>query len=396
MGQQTVSRVATSRFHQWLLPEKTVIGLLSLGLILVFVGAILLGVASLISGMVFSIVGGLLLAAGLIILLICICLCAHACCVWHVHDKDTQTVETTIIGADQVDGEWYSGYGTADKRVPNGVLRDGRQQGSLTKKHVTISPRSTDSFSSGYMSGRQADGSMKSSEFYGPRSPVKSAQSGPGSVSSDMSTLASFAYLNNPSPASPYSSMSNKNQSHQTNIPIQHTSMQHGFGSVPRNMSDGRMAQVRPYYTDQSGSVRTNLPPERRHSDDDYDNAGDMVPILPQQTYHPQPQPSPWQHEISPWQHQQQQQQQHRDSGHFSSQWQHSPQQTTVWQYQTNVDGQQQPTWRPPPHPRDEMAPAAQPLVRPSQKRPMTFEQISSSKVSLYDNIHMNRPDEDE
>ena len=49
-GQPTVARVATSRFHQWLIPEKTVIGLLILGVRLIFVGAIFIGVASVTSG----------------------------------------------------------------------------------------------------------------------------------------------------------------------------------------------------------------------------------------------------------------------------------------------------------------------------------------------------------
>lgn len=296
-----------------------------------------------------------------------------------------------------MDADWFSTYGTQDKSLPNGVLRDGRQSGTLTKKHVTISPRS-DSFSSGYMSGRQGDYNQKN---------LKSPKSGPSSVSSDMSTLASFAYLHDPSLATPYSSLGPKRQTQQTtgnvhNIPVH---VQDGYGSVPRGAEMGRTAQVRPYYTDQNVSPRSNAPPVRRHSDDDYDNAGDMTAMLPHQAFYPQ-QPSPWQQpEMSPWRMQ--------ETAHYSHQWQQPPPQQTVWQYQSTgsqqnqqQQQQQQPHHLPPLPPQqhnyrqnrpvNEDVPVAQPLVRPSQRRPMTFEQISSSKVSLYDNIHMNRPDDEE
>lgn len=350
-------------------------GIFSLGVILVFVGAVLLAVSSVASGAL-AIVGGILLAIGLILLLVCMCLCTHAWCVWYVRDVETQTVETMVVGGDQVDStDWYPAFGTSDKRVPNGVLRDGKQSNTLTKKHVTISPRSNESFSSGYMPGRQAD-SLRSNEYSrGVRSPA-SVKSGPSSVSSDMSTLASFAYLNDPSIATPYSSLNQKRQvqGNVVQVPIH---VQSGYGSVPSHGEAGKTAQVRPYHTDQG--FRSNIPPTRRHSDDDYDNTGEMVSMLPQQSYQPA-MPQQWQ---QPWQQQQQQ-------NIYNQQWQHTqpPSQQTVWQYQ-NTGGQS--NWR-----QFEEPPPPQPLVQPSQRRPMTFEQISSSKVSLYDNMQMGRRDDDE
>jgi len=279
----------------------------------------------------------------------------------------------TIITADQADGDWYAGFG--DKRVPNGVLRDSRQVGSLNKKHVTISPRG-DSVSSGYMSGRPADASLRSADFYSGSHVGKS----PGTPGSNVSTLASFAYLQDPAISTPYSTINQRQQNH----PGVHGT-QSGYGSVPRNASEGRFEQVHQYQHNPKLSPRSNVLPGRRHSDDDYDNAL-VSPMLPQQTY----QPPVWQQDASTWQ---QRPQQVRDSGQYSQSWQHAPQQQTVWQYQTSGGSPGQ-AWHPQPA-RDDIPPPAQPLVRPSQRRPMTFEQISNSKVSLYDNMLMNRPDEE-
>ncbi|XP_045172277.2 uncharacterized protein DDB_G0283357-like [Mercenaria mercenaria] len=378
---QSSTYVASRQFHRWLIPEKTVMGIFSLGIILVFVGAVLLAVSSVASGAL-AIIGGVLLAVGLILLLICIILCTHAWCVWHVRDVETQTIETMVVGGDQVDGDWFSPYGTTDKRVPNGVLRDGRQSNTLTKKHVTISPKSNESFTSGYMSGRQGD-SLRSNEYSSSKGVMSpsSVKSGPSSVSSDMSTLASFAYLSDPSMATPYSSLNQRRQvqGNVVQVPIH---VQNGYGSVPRNTEGGRMAQVRPYQTEQGQGFRSNVPPTRRHSDDDYDNTGEMVAMLPQQTVQPT-MPQQWQ---QPWQQQQQQ-------NVYNQQWQHTqpPPQQTVWQYKTTGN---QSNWRQDNPAFDE--PPSQPLVRPSQRRPMTFEQISSSKVSLYDNMQMANRDDDE
>ncbi|KAL4224146.1 hypothetical protein ACF0H5_017599 [Mactra antiquata] len=388
---QMSTRLSSHQFHKWLIPEKHVMALLSLGIILIFVGAVLLAVSSVASGAL-AIVGGILLGIGIIFLLICTCLCAHACCVWYVRDEGTQTLETTVIAGDQTDGEWYSTYGlSADKRAPNGVLRDGKQSNTLTKKHVTISPTSNDSFSSsGYTSGRQAD-SMRSN---GVRSQT-SVRSEPDSATSDMSTLASFAYLNDPSLATPYSSLNQRRQVQggAVQVPV---NVQGNYGTAQRSSDMGRTAQVRPYHSE--GHVRSNVLPARRHSDDDYDNAGDVTALLPHQTY----QPSQWQQhpQMSPWQLQQQQQQQQQQHNQqhqqnlYNQQWQSNqpPPQQTVWQYQNTGN---QSNWRQ-GNTGFEDPPPPQPLVQPSQRRPMTFEQISSSKVSLYDNMQMNRMDDDE
>jgi len=50
---QVVSRLASRQFHRWLVPEKTVLGMFSLAIILIFIGAVMLGVASVTSGYVY-------------------------------------------------------------------------------------------------------------------------------------------------------------------------------------------------------------------------------------------------------------------------------------------------------------------------------------------------------
>ncbi|XP_060552145.1 uncharacterized protein DDB_G0283357-like [Ruditapes philippinarum] len=386
---QTSTYLASRQFHRWLIPEKTVMGIFSLAIILIFAGAVLLAVSS-VASRALAIIGGVLLAVGIVLLLVCIILCAHAWCIWHVRDVETQTIETTVMTGDQVDGDWFSSYGTSDKRVPNGVLRDGRQSSTLNKKHVTISPTSNESFTSGYMSGRQGD-SLRSNEYSSSKGGMTpaSVKSGPSSVSSDMSTLASFAYLSDPSVATPYSSLNQRRQvqggGNVVQVPIH---VQSGYGSVQRGSEGGRMAQVRPYQSEQGHSLRSNVLPARRHSDDDYDNTGEMVSMLPQQTYQPNTQQQ-WQQS---WQQQQPQQQQQQNL--YNQQWQHTqpPPQQTVWQYKNTGN---QSNWRQ-TNPAFDDLPPPQPLTQPSQRRPMTFEQISSSKVSLYDNMQMARRDDEE
>ena len=271
-----------------------------------------------------------------------------------------------MVGSDQVDGDWNLGYGHTEVKVPNGVLRDGRQSSSVPKKHVTISPRSKDMFDSG-----------RSSDFSSSKVGQGQTSRKSGSIASDTpSTLASLSYLSDPTFSTPYSSLNQKRQYQgQTSFNGQSS----GYGSVPRQGDYGRTVQVRPYYTEQGSMMRQNVMPGRRHSDDDYDNASDMQPMLATQTFPQAPTPQPWQHPPP------------------MSSWQQSHQQRGGWQQQQQVHqpmaGQQ--NWRQVNISYEE-PPPAQPLVYPSARRPMTFEQISSSKVSLYDNIHMNRRDDDE
>lgn len=378
---RTEIRLAYRQFHEWIAPQKTVAGVLSLGIILVLVGSILLPFSSISSGAL-TIIGGVLLAVGILLSLCSIFLCIHALCVWYVQDEETQTIETAVTTvADSLDGECVPASVLTDKRAPNGVLRDNKQFGSLTKKHVTISPRSTDSFSSAYLFGRPQD-EARSSDILSSKGPrVKSGTS--SASSSDMSTLASFAYLNDPSFATPYSSLTRQQIQSQppVQLPVQ---VQRGYGSVPFNNEFSRTAQVRPYDSGQEigQTAKSNILLSRRHSDNDYDNTGDMTKLLPNQSFHAVT-PSLWQQQVPDpvWQQQ--------PIIYGQQPWQPaqtSPQQS-VWQYKTSVG---QPNWRQINIAFDE-PPPLQPLVRPSQRRPMTFEQMSSSKVSLYDNMQMGR-----
>ena len=308
-------------------------------------------------------------------------------------------------------------YAVIDKRSPpNGVLKDGSQVGTLTKKHVTISPRTPHDVSvthrtptdvttspktpndvfTEYYANRQADMSKLSdrSKTDTLSSFASVSEKAPSSVSTQKTQsaavtgrpqLASLAYLKDAYPPTPYSSLSHKPpRAPQTvQVPI-HVQTHGSYGYTPSRYGDNtKMAPVRPYYMERAraGSNASSTQfPQRRHSDDDYDNAMDMVPMLAYQSYQHSPQ-----------------------SIQQSSGYQHSPQsakQSSSYSYKQSEQTHQQ---APPSHqqaqpsqshwktinPSYDDPPPAQPLVYPSARRPMTFEQLSSSKVSIYDNIHM-------
>ena len=321
-------------------------------------------------------------------------------------------------------------YAVIDKRPPpNGVLKDGSQVGSLTKKKVTISPRTphdvtithrspnevtmsprtphdvtvthrspndvtmsprtpNDVFTE-YYANRQADISKLSdrsktdtgSSFasFSDKSPSSvSTQKTQSAAVTGRPQLASLAYLKDAYPPTPYSSLHQKppRAPQVVQVPI-HVQTQSGYGYTPSRYGDNtKMAPVRPYYTERAraGSNASSTQfPVRRHSDDDYDNAGDMVPMLAYQSYQHSPQ-----------------------SIQQASSYQHSPQsakQSSTYSYKQSEQTHQptpptQSHWKT-VNPNYDEPPPAQPLVYPSARRPMTFEQLSSSKVSIYDNIQM-------
>ena len=300
-------------------------------------------------------------------------------------------------------------YAVIDKRPPpNGVLKDGSQVGSLTKKKVTISPRTphdvtithrspndvtmsprtpNDVFTE-YYANRQADISKLSdrSKTDTGSSFASVSDKSPSSVSTQKTQsaavtgrpqLASLAYLKDAYPPTPYSSLHQKPPRAPQVVQVPIHVQTSGYGYTPSRYGDNtKMAPVRPYYTERAraGSNASSTQfPVRRHSDDDYDNAGDMVPMLAYQSYQHSPQ-----------------------SIQQSSSYQHSPQsakQSSTYSYkQSERTHQQAPHtqshWKT-VNPNYDEPPPAQPLVYPSARRPMTFEQLSSSKVSIYDNIHM-------
>ena len=273
-----------------------------------------------------------------------------------------------MVGIDQVDASLTPAYATIDKKSPpNGVLRDGTQVGSLSKKHVTISPRSTNDVFTEYYAGRQGDSSKlsdrsktdsSSSAKTSPSAPVQRTSS---STVDTKPQLASLAYLKDPYAPTPYSSLQQKPPRYPQSVQVPiHVQTQNGYGyTVSRYGENAKMAPVRPYYTErtraESNASSTQLP-VRRNSDDDYDNAGDMVPMLAYQGYQHSPQ---------------------------------SVQQSSSYAYkQTEQHAPSTQHWRI-VNPSYDEPPPVQPLVYPSARRPMTFEQLSSSKVSIYDNIHM-------
>ena len=288
-----------------------------------------------------------------------------------------------MVGTDHVDSSMMPmtpispAYAVIDKRLPpNGVLKDGSQVGSLTKKHVTISPRTPNDVFTDYYANRQADISKISdrSKTDTGSSFASVSDKAPSSVSTQRTQsatvagrpqLASLAYLKDSYPPTPYSTLHQKPpRAPQTvQVPI-HVQTQNGYGYTPSRYGDNtKMAPVRPYYTERArtGSTASSTQfPVRRHSDDDYDNAGDMVPMLAYQNHQHSPQ---------------------------------SIQQSSSYSYKQSEQTHQQ---APPSqshwktvNPSYDDPPPAQPLVYPSARRPMTFEQLSSSKVSIYDNIHM-------
>ncbi|KAK3587356.1 hypothetical protein CHS0354_036526, partial [Potamilus streckersoni] len=107
---------------------------------------------------------------------------------------------------------------------------------------------------------------------------------------------------------------------------------------IQKYRDENETVQDMSYQTSVKTQPQLSQFPFRRHSDDDYDNVGGMMPTIQQPSYHPPAYQT------------------------FHAQWKDHA---------------------------NPILPPPQPLVYPSARRPMTFEQMSSSKVSIYDNVLM-------
>ncbi|ESO97546.1 hypothetical protein LOTGIDRAFT_228209 [Lottia gigantea] len=123
-------RLATRNFHDWILPRNVVFGLCLVGIVFLFIGIILLAIGAASSGAVAA--GAVFMGLGGCCLLIFLFLCLHAYCIWYVRDQETQTTET-IPPSETIEIEPH-GFITPEK--PSSLRRNGKPG----YKKVTMSP----------------------------------------------------------------------------------------------------------------------------------------------------------------------------------------------------------------------------------------------------------------
>ncbi|XP_064612760.1 uncharacterized protein LOC135476608 [Liolophura sinensis] len=151
-------RVAYKSYQDWLLPQKAVLSVFSVGIIFVIVGFILLLVGT---GSVLSPIGAVFLGLGLSLLAICLLLCP-SCILCQVHpDQSTQTKERES----QVREVAFPAEAIVTSKPPQGVLKTGRSP-STEPKRVRLQAERDTGFSGGTGfsgSGGQATQSLSSS-----------------------------------------------------------------------------------------------------------------------------------------------------------------------------------------------------------------------------------------
>ncbi|KAK3084945.1 hypothetical protein FSP39_021831 [Pinctada imbricata] len=293
MSSYPATRVHFKSFHEWLLPERVVVAIVSLGLVFVFVGIVLLLIGGALTGW-----GAAFFAIGLCLCLVCLILCLHSCFVFKISDQETQTdLHDLHVGhvGEKRDSDFIPTYAVIDKKPPpspSSLKTHKVNGGTYPKKHVTMAP--------------DVQGQPNYDKVVIPVQ-YQTTRSSPG-----------YGAQNSSFP--PYGGQ-------------MHHDLQRANQTFPMYST-----QPTPYSTlTQKQSYPMQVYPVHRSGfDDDYDNTVEHSPMI--------------------------------------NQYQSKSAQQTQWRtgsFQT----------------RDEDLPEPQPLQYPSAKRPMTFEQVSSSKMSIYDNV---------
>ncbi|KAL3858167.1 hypothetical protein ACJMK2_012779 [Sinanodonta woodiana] len=401
------SKFAPRSAHHWLLPRKAILCLFFLGLLLMIIGCVLVAIGSL---RALTMIGSNLLPLGFILLIICLVVSLYAYCIYYVRDSEAQTTEQAIIvNKEAADGDVIPTYAVIDKKSQGSMLRNGKLGSTSPKKHVSMAPDvnhvgetlTADQMGGTYIASSDNPmfaespypkqitlASKTSSEYSVPRStqvhPADSKIYQPSSYRIEPQTPTPYSSLRSKPPSgkphqgSMYQSTSssqsqlghvyqqaqssvhpeqiyqteqgNTGEMYQSGYMFQLGQKPHGYvyqsapspsQHIQRYRDESQTVQDMSYHTSVKAQPQLSQFPFRRHSDDDYDNVGDMVSIMQQQSYHP---PA----------------------------------------YQTFHSQGKEHT-----NPMYDEPPLPQPLVYPSARRPMTFEQISSSKVSIYDNVLM-------
>ncbi|XP_061163382.1 uncharacterized protein LOC133172505 isoform X2 [Saccostrea echinata] len=305
-------------FHQWLLPPRAVVGILGLASVFVFVGIVLLAIGS--PGL--TVGGAIFFGIGLILVLICLLLCLHACFVLYVKDEGTQTQANDTTSSDNKRAsDFIPTYAVIDKKPPPSPssVRNGRIGGGAgtSKKFVTLGGNPPHSATVTYQDRGNSvpyqtsltyppaieGGNLKYSTYNAGQPSYEYQQQPQQQYYQQQQRIARQLFPVNSSQPTPYSTLSSRQQ-----------------------QSSNYAVQVYPGFSSRY--------------DEDYDNPGDSTPMLNQQ---------------------------------------------------------QSPRWATNSSLADDI-PEPTPLVHPSAKRPMTFDQVSSSKMSIYDNVQfgLNKLDEEE
>ncbi|KAK6191329.1 hypothetical protein SNE40_003048 [Patella caerulea] len=390
------ARVAKRSYHDWILPVKAVLGIFIFGCIFLFIGIVLLLVGGAKDPGGIGAAGTVLAGIGGCCLLIVIFLSIHAYCIWYVRDQETQTSET-IPPAEMIEVE-IPGYATIQK--PSSLKRNGKPG----NKKVTLSPDVQTSDKDFFSQSQPQPAVIHDASTLAPGYPrvityipPEQRQNAPEPLYSRPGSRQSDIPISEPYRTYPANIQKHPAQSPQYlpeapqypaqlpahvrygSLPPTHilnqTSPTSKYGSLPRDNSPKFPVEIKdfrtstpvkssmdekPLYTPspvpQSYSTSVQYTPRQQPtvynqantykvqtydiaqtkyvSDEDYDNTVESTPML------------------------------------------HTPSQ------------QNQGTWRqlPVKHEESEL-PEPQPLQYPSAKRPMTFEQQSSSKMSIYDNM---------
>ncbi|XP_021357193.1 filaggrin-2-like isoform X2 [Mizuhopecten yessoensis] len=345
---------------------------------------------------------------GVLCLCVCICLCLHAYCIFKLKDQETQTTDEIHMFSSK-DSELSPTFTVMDKKPPIGPdsgMRNGRYTGgggSLAKKQVSISPevsvpiqhhgpqqvqvsyvqanrshpQSATYTSSGgqstQSSGQQGQTSGEGFRGYGSTHGgggyvTGGSTSHSGSRQVATGTTQSQGGISNMS-GSYSGSGGHVTGNHPQNNPSSHVNI--GYSQY------GGSGQLSPggYQASRSGTMSSVS--SRGHS------PGYGYPLQPHQPtpYSTLTQKSAIPVSVSHVQHGQV----HKVAGGYDEDYDNTAETAPMIGHSQNQSNQ---SWRPSGSSRDDDVPEPQPLVYPSERRPMTFEQTSTSKMSIYDNMY--------
>lgn len=398
-------RVNYRHYHSWLIPRSAVCTLLSCAVIAMIIGIILLQFGSVLIPW-----GAVVFVVGVICLCICVCLCLHAYCIFQLSDQETQTTDEAIIISSK-DSELSPTFTVLDKKPPPGPdhgVRNGRYGGgvgSMAKKQVSISPGVSIPIQHGPQQAQvsyvQANRGYPQTGVYtssGGQSNQSSGQQVSGSHvqgSGGYGSTQSGGHLTGSS-ANQYGNkqMSSGNDLSHSGVSVSNMSGNysgsggHVTGNYPQHSTGphvnigysqyGGGGQLSPggYQASRSGTMSSVS--SRGHS------PGYGYPLQANQPtpYSTLTQKSATPVSVSHVQHGQVTKQ----TGGYDEDYDNTAETVPMIGHSQQQSSQ---SWRPSGSSRDDVdVPEPQPLVYPSERRPMTFEQTSTSKMSIYDNMY--------
>ncbi|XP_060074388.1 uncharacterized protein LOC132554105 [Ylistrum balloti] len=394
-------RVNYRHYHSWLIPRSAVCSILSCALISMLIGIILLQFGGILIPW-----GAVVFVVGVLCLCVCICLCLHAYCIFQLSDQETQTTDDIPIISTKDSNISPTFTSVLDKKPPLGPdsgVRNGRYGGgggSLAKKQVSISqgvtiPIQHHGPQQAQVSYVQANRGFPQSGTYTPSGSQSIQPSGQQGQVSGPHEQSSGGYGSTQTGGHVTGSqigtkqMSAGTDQTQSGISNMSGSYSGSGGHVTGNYHStgphvnigysqyGGSGQLSPggYQGSRSGTMSSVS--SRGHS------PGYGYPLQPHQPtpYSTLTQKSVIPVSVSHVQHGQV----IKQGGGYDEDYDNTAE-TAPMIGQSHIQSNQ--SWRPSGPSRDDDVPEPQPLVYPSERRPMTFEQTSTSKMSIYDNMY--------